>query len=77
MASRNHYELSVEAWTEDELLAEINEYGFGGASVKDTIRKNEAEDEYHWRRTNGLCGLTPLEIEDELLEQGKIEDRYL
>ena len=54
MASkRNHYLLSTEAWTEEELNAEINEYGFGGASVGDTMRRNEAEDELYSRRDKG------------------------
>ena len=78
MASkRNHYLLSTEAWTEEELNAEINEYGFGGASVGDTMRRNEAEDEITWRRNKGYLGMTPQEIEDDLIDLGKIDKRYL
>ena len=78
MASkRNHYLLSTEAWTEEELNAEINEYGFGGSSVGDTMRRNEAEDEITWRRDKGYLGMTPQEIEDDLIDLGKIDKRYL
>ena len=78
MASRNTWLLKIEAWTEDELNAEINGYcQLGGTSVKDTIRKYEAEDELAWRNENGYQGMTPEEIEDDLIDQGKIEARYL
>ena len=78
MASkRNHYLLSTEAWTEEELNAEINEYGFCLASVCDTMRRNEAEDEITWRRDKGYLGMTPQEIEDDLIDLGKIDKRYL
>jgi len=63
---RNNYLLSVEEWTEEELKAEIDSYKqLGGASIKDTIRKNKAEDELQWRYDKGYSGLTPKEINME------------
>ena len=49
-----------------ELQSEIDGYKqLGGVGVKDTIRKNEAEDELNWRNENGYYDLTPEEIQEE------------
>ena len=78
MAYRNTYCIRIEAWTEDELNAEIGGFSqLGGAGISDIIRKNEAEDELAWRNENGYGEMTPKEIEDDLFEQGKIDERYI
>jgi hypothetical protein len=78
MAYRNTYCIRIEAWTEDELNAEIGGFSqLGGAGISDIIRKNEAEDELAWRNENGYGGMTPKEIEYDLFEQGKIDERYI
>ena len=78
MAYRNTYCIRIEAWTEDELNAEIGGFSqLGGAGISDIIRKNEAEDELAWRNENGYGGMTPKEIEDDLFEQRKIDERYI
>jgi hypothetical protein len=78
MGYRNTYCIRIEGWTEDELNAEIDGFSqLGGVGVSDIIRKNEAEDELAWRNENGYGGMTPKEIEDDLFEQGKIDERYI
>ena len=65
--SRNHYLLSIEEWSEEELNAEIDGFKqLGGVGVKDIIRKNEAEDELQWRIDKGYIGLTSKEIIEEV-----------
>ena len=75
---RTHYSMRIEAWTEDELNAEIGGFNqLGGVGVSDIIRKNEAEDELAWRNEKGYSGMSPKEIEDDLIDEGKINERYL
>ena len=45
--------------------------------MKDIQIKHSIEDEIAWRLEKGYTDLLPREIEIELLEQGKIENRYL
>ena len=45
--------------------------------VKDIQILHSIEDEMSWRREQGYTDLLPREIEIELLEQGKIRERYL
>ena len=49
----------------------------GGMRVKDIQILHSVEDEMAWRREKGYVDLLPREIEIELLEQGKIQERYL
>ena len=49
----------------------------GGMGVRDVQIKHSIEDEVAWRLEKGYTDLSPREIEIELLEQGKIERRYL
>ena len=49
----------------------------GGMRVKDIQILHSIEDEMSWRREQGYTDLLPREIEIELLEQGKIRERYL
>ena len=66
MEKRNHYLLEITKWTMEELQSEVDGYKqLGGVGVKDTIRKNEAEDELNWRNENGYYDLTPQEIQEE------------
>ena len=72
---------SVEAMTWEELESALTEYQVngngGGMRVKDIQIKHSIEDELSWRREQGYTDLLPREIEIELLEQGKIRERYL
>ena len=72
---------AVESMTWDELQSALTEYQVngngGGMGVKDIQIKHSIEDEVAWRLKKGYTDLTPREIEIELLEQGKIERRYL
>jgi hypothetical protein len=72
---------AVESMTWDELQSALTEYQVngngGGMGVKDIQVKHSIEDEVAWRLEKGYTDLTPREIEIELLEQGKIERRYL
>ena len=71
----------VESMTWDELESALNEYKVngngGGMRVKDIQILHSIEDEMSWRREQGYTDLLPREIEIELLEQGKIRERYL
>ena len=71
----------VESMTWDELESALNEYKVngngGGMRVKDIQILHSVEDEMAWRREKGYTDLLPREIEIELLEQGKIQERYL
>ena len=70
-----------EAMTWEELEAMNNMYKVngngGGMRVKDIQILHSIEDEMSWRREQGYTDLLPREIEIELLEQGKIRERYL
>jgi len=72
---------TVESMTWDELQSALTEYQVngngGGMGVKDIQIKHSIEDEVAWRVEKGYTDLSPREIEIELLEQGKIERRYL
>jgi hypothetical protein len=72
---------AVEAMTWEELESTLNEYKVngngGGMGVKDIQIKHSIEDEIAWRLEKGYTDLTPREIEIELLEQGRIQERYL
>lgn len=69
---RNHYLLTMEDWTEEELNAEVNGYEqLGGVGVKDTIRLHKAKDELQWRIDKGYGGLTPKEIKEEIKNESK------
>ena len=72
---------TVESMTWDELESALNEYKVngngGGMRVKDIQILHSIEDEMAWRREKGYTDLLPREIEIELLEQGKIQERYL
>ena len=72
---------TVESMTWDELQSALTEYQVngngGGMGVKDIQIKHSIEDEIAWRVEKGYTDLSPREIEIELLEQGKIERRYL
>ena len=71
---------AVEAMTWEELESMYNMYhanGNGGMRVKDIQILHSVEDEMAWRREKGYVDLLPREIEIELLEQGKIQERYL
>jgi len=72
---------TVESMTWDELQSALTEYQVngngGGMGVKDIQIKHSIEDEVAWRLEKGYTDLSPREIEIELLEQGKIERRYL
>ncbi len=72
---------AVEAMTWEELESTLNEYKVngngGGMRVKDIQILHSVEDEMAWRREKGYTDLLPREIEIELLEQGKIQERYL
>ena len=72
---------TVESMTWDELQSALTEYQVngngGGMRVKDIQIKHSIEDEVAWRVEKGYTDLSPREIEIELLEQGKIERRYL
>jgi len=66
MEKRNHYLLEITKWTMEELQSEVDGYKqLGGVGVKDTIRKNGAEDELNWRNEKGYYDLTPEEIKEE------------
>ena len=71
----------VEAMTWEELESALNMYQVngngGGMRVKDIQIKHSIEDEMAWRREQGYVDLLPREIEIELLEQGRIQERYL
>ncbi len=73
--------MAVEAMTWEELESALNEYKVngngGGMRVKDIQILHSVEDEMAWRREKGYTDLLPREIEIELLEQGKIQERYL
>ena len=72
---------TVESMTWDELQSALTEYQVngsgGGMGVKDIQIKHSIEDEIAWRLDKGYTDLLPREIEIELLEQGKIDKRYL
>jgi len=72
---------TVESMTWDELQSSLTEYQVngngGGMGVKDIQIKHSIEDEIAWRLEKGYTDLTAREIEIELLEQGKIDKRYL
>ena len=72
---------TVESMTWDDLQSALTEYQVngngGGMGVKDIQIKHRIEDEIAWRLEKGYTDLTPREIEIELLEQGKIDKRYL
>jgi hypothetical protein len=72
---------TVESMTWDDLQSALTEYQVngngGGMGVKDIQIKHSIEDEVAWRVEKGYTDLSPREIEIELLEQGKIERRYL
>ena len=72
---------AVEAMTWEELESMNNMYKVigngGGMRVKDIQILHSIEDEMSWRREQGYTDLLPREIEIELLEQGKIRERYL
>ena len=72
---------TVESMTWDELQSALTEYQVngngGGMGVRDVQIKHSIEDEVAWRLEKGYTDLSPREIEIELLEQGKIERRYL
>jgi len=72
---------AVEAMTWEELESMNNMYQVngngGGMRVKDIQILHSIEDEMAWRREKGYTDLLPREIEIELLEQGKIQERYL
>jgi hypothetical protein len=72
---------TVESMTWDDLQSALTEYQVngngGGMGVKDIQIKLVFEDEVAWRVEKGYTDLSPREIEIELLEQGKIERRYL
>ena len=71
----------VESMTWDELESALNAYKVngngGGMRVKDIQILHSIEDEMSWRREQGYTDLLPREIEIELLEQGRIRERYL
>jgi len=70
MKKRNHYLLEITKWTMEELQNEIDSYKqLGGVGVKDTIRRNQAEDELNWRNEKGYYDLTPEEIQQEEIEK--------
>ena len=70
MEKRNHYLLEITKWTMEELQSEVDGYKqLGGVGVKDTIRKNGAEDELNWRNEKGYYDLTPEEIQEEEIEK--------
>ena len=70
MTKRNHYLLEITKWTMQELQSEVDGYKqLGGVGVKDTIRKNGAEDELNWRNEKGYYDLTPEEIQEEEIEK--------
>jgi|TARA_B110000211_G_scaffold163834_1_gene184975 hypothetical protein len=70
MEKRNHYLLEITKWTMEELQSEVDGYKqLGGVGVKDTIRKNVAEDELNWRNEKGYYDLTPEEIQEEEIEK--------
>ena len=68
-------------FAEEELESMNNMYKVngngGGMRVKDIQILHSIEDEMSWRREQGYTDLLPREIEIELLEQGKIRERYL
>ena len=72
---------AVEAMTWEELESALNMYQVngngGGMRVKEIKIKHSIEDEMAWRREKGYTDLLPREIEIELLEQGRIQERYL
>ena len=72
---------TVESMTWDDLQSALTEYQVngngGGMGVKDIQIKHSIEDEIAWRLEKGYTDLTPREIEIELLEQGRIQERYL
>ena len=72
---------AVEAMTWEGLESMHNMYKVngngGGMRVKDIQILHSIEDEMSWRREQGYTDLLPREIEIELLEQGKIRERYL
>ena len=72
---------AVEAMTWEELESMNNMYKVngngGGMRVKDIQILHSIEDEMAWRREQGYTDLLPREIEIELLEQGRIRERYL
>jgi len=72
---------AVESMTWEELESALNEYKVngngGGMRVKDIQILHSIEDEMSWRQEQGYVDLLPREIEIELLEQGKIRERYL
>ena len=72
---------AVEAMTWEELESMNNMYHVngngGGMRVKDIQILHSVEDEMAWRREQGYTDLLPREIEIELLEQGRIRERYL
>ena len=72
---------AVEAMTWEELESMYNMYhandNGGGMRVKDIQILHSVEDEMAWRREQGYVDLLPREIEIDLLEQGKIRERYL
>jgi len=72
---------AVEAMTWEELESMNNMYKVngngGGMRVKDIQILHSIEDEMSWRQEQGYTDLLPREIEIELLEQGKIRERYL
>tara|TARA_R100000655_G_scaffold11249_3_gene26175 strand:- start:125 stop:358 length:234 start_codon:yes stop_codon:yes gene_type:complete len=66
MTERNHYLLEITKWTMKELEDEVDGYEqLGGVGLKDTLRRNEAEDELNWRNEKGYYDLTPEEIQEE------------
>ena len=72
---------AVEAMTWEELESMYNMYHVngngGGMRVKDIQILHSIEDEMSWRQEQGYTDLLPREIEIDLLEQGKIRERYL
>ena len=74
--ARNYYLLEIEKWTMEELQSEVDGYKqLGGVGVKDTLRKNGAEDELNWRNEKGYYDLTPEEIQEEEVNQQASEQK--
>lgn len=72
--SKNVTEMEME-----ELYAEREELelAIGGISGRDIMRSLNIKEEIEWRIHNSYVGFTAKEIEDELLADGEISERYI
>lgn len=63
----------------EELYAEREELelAIGGISGRDIMRQLNIKEEIEWRIHNSYVGFTTKEIEDELLADGEISERYI